>query len=363
MRGPATPKRMMAAAATQPGGDDGIDGVVVDHYFPDPNNPGMLVAGTFMQELAQEQAAQQKLVTAAPARAPASAPATTARPGIARTARITAAKKPNPRIEWLIKKHNLPQQYHAKNDAGADADHLIEAVFHKVDNAKLTFGISPGRDQYKEPHANVKHWLQMRWCHYFMPELYLHPQQFANALKKWQNENVPEQPTGPDRKPLIIPVLYTAAVQLPDSTGSVWDAADIEDEIPKARTADGHVHFSQRALRPRVAGGPDDAHNVGEHVKGGLYAGRAEPKPSTPEKPPKPRVTHTITGVSWTVTGAKVRHWRVSLRNKSSGNWEPANKRKLTDNTQAADPTYDYIRVEAVDHRNSISDPAEEPLP
>ncbi len=90
-------------------------------------------------------------------------------------------------------------------------------------------------------------WLQQGWIDYFTPQLYWKidaPQQsFPKLLDWWQQQN-PEIP--------IWPGLFTSRIF--DKTP--WSPDEIVNQIKIARQrgANGHIHFSAKALRnPKMA--------------------------------------------------------------------------------------------------------------
>jgi hypothetical protein len=323
----------VAAATTQPGDEDGIDGVVVDHYFPDPNNP--MVRATQGGRQGGPQGAPKMMTLAANGN----------------TADCSARKvnPPTPRIKWLLTKHGMPQPPGNKT-----MDEFIEMVFHVLDNADLIFGISPCAEQT----TLAENWLAKGWCHYFMPELYQHPADFEAALDYWISKNVEPDPTNhPGIKPLLTPVLYSAAVERADSTGTIWPAAEIEQEINYAHGKQvGQIHYTWRAMRKHAHGGPPNDHNVGDDVQGNQYKDKAlipaamrpalglsDPK-VTPAGPGQIKITMT--------NGEKVFQWAYSLLVGGVWqDWKTADGRKPILNKGGAT----RIRIQAVDKHNSKS--------
>jgi hypothetical protein len=260
-------------------------------------------------------------------------------------------KTPSPRIGWLLKKHGMPHPVAGQKSA----DDFIQRAFNLVDGKSRIFGISPCNDQTTQPYANAVKWLQSGWCHYFIPEIYQHPADFGASLDWWLSQNTPPDATQPDRKPLVIPALYTSAVEKPDATKTLWPASDVEDEINYARSKGvGQVHFSWRALRPHKHGGPPDLDNVGDHVKGNQYKEQSlvPAAMAPPATIAAPNVSKGSPGHADVSSTGKVRQWAYWLQ--TGGVWGPlqtASGKKTSLLTGSAT----RIRVQAVDQRNRKS--------
>jgi uncharacterized lipoprotein YddW (UPF0748 family) len=292
-----------ATPSSQPGDDDGVDGIVLDHYFPDPGSGGGASADVRLASADNSGAAALAAAKSKPAVA-------------------MVKKPPTPRIKWLLKKHNVPDPYPAKQEK--TLDDFIKRAFELTDGKEAIFSISPSADQYDAPSANAKKWLQQGWCHYFIPELYLAPADFNASLDKWIADNVPADPTA-TRKPVIVAGLFTAGVERPDASGKLWPAKDIEDEIDYAQSKKiGQAHYSFHATKKHEHGGPPDDHNVGEHVRGNQYKNPTVPPavgkpPTTPV--PDPTITKTIIAWKLNENGKPVKSWIVRL--KDNGTWGP----------------------------------------
>jgi hypothetical protein len=346
---------------TDPGDEDGIDGVVIDHYFPDPATGEGSGAGGF--------------------RAQIGAPTTT--PAVTEGEAASAKKEPNKRIKWLLKDKKMLDSngnYVPKNDPNMTNSRFVQTLFNLVDGKNRTFGITSGKDQYNTAPATMKDWLQAGWCHYFLPELYFEPKSgFESGLDQWVTDNTFVE-TGTSRKVLIIPVLFAGAMEIPDpDTGKLWKRKDLEDEIAYARDknapADRKVHgqsfYPSRSLRSHAHGGPPDKakpgdpdgdRNIGDEIKKTIYTKKALRTPSKPGKTDKPTFTATAAGVKWEAPGAH--YWRIAEHKSSdpAGTWQPWQHRGKKEN-QAVRPQpadgIDKIKVQAFDKHNRPSDEAE----
>jgi hypothetical protein len=299
------------AATTPTDDDDGADGVIIDHYFPD--GPNLKPAG----------------------------------PGV---------KEPSTRYKWLLNKHKMPRELDPA-DKGS-VDDFIRDLYHTVKARDAKFGISTTMRQFEQKNSNVKLWLQQRWCDYFMPELYVaESETFRKSLKRWIDLNSPDLPV---EKPQIVPVLYTSAVELPEMSGRLWDAQDILDQIEvtrdeKGSVVAGHAHFTARALRsPDHGGPPRPKHDVGDKVRGKRYQ---RPAPVPPVAAPggalnDPQVDLPNDAAYVRVPGMRVAYFLV-WRDYGDGNgWqgpEAIGKKGLVDYGPAR------IRVEAYDRHGRKS--------
>jgi len=329
------PTHVTKAAATQPADDDGLDGIVVPHNIPNPANLGYMVGGTFGDVIAK------RLGKAPP-------PAATTK----------TRKPPTERVAFLIKKHNMPTPYKAKNDPGASAEDFVREAYKLVDSHKRKFGLSPSEDQWDDPHANFKRWLEQRWCHYFIPELYLPPKEFEAGLAVWIKVN---QKGGEEGMPLLAPAINTAAVERPDRYGRIWDPWEIEAEIGIARDQGvGQVHFSERGLRSHAQGGPPTTqNNVGDKVRK-KYPDRALLPPIVPPnervEPPGFKLTPGRIHLE-----GKAFQWLVRFRSSTAG-WGEQFIVDHNENPLARPRDADRIEAIARDRHGNESDPAERSL-
>jgi uncharacterized lipoprotein YddW (UPF0748 family) len=126
----------------------------------------------------------------------------------------------------------------------------------KAENPKVKFGISPfgiwrpghplgisGLDQFVELYADARLWLQKGWLDYFTPQLYWKieapAQSFPRLLAWWQEQNIQNR--------AIWPGLFTSKIF--DKTPWPVDEITRQIEITRERGANGHIHFSAKALR------------------------------------------------------------------------------------------------------------------
>jgi uncharacterized lipoprotein YddW (UPF0748 family) len=344
---------------TDPGDEDGIDGIVIDHYFPDPATGEGTPPGDFRAQ----------------AGIPTSAPAKTEGEG------ASAKKAPNKRITWLLKDKGMLDSsgnYIPRNDPGMTSSRFVQTLFNKVEEHGRTFGITCEKDQYNTPPATMKDWLQSGWCHYFLPELYYEPDKgFKAGLDAWITQNTFAGPETPPRKVLIIPVLFAGAMEIPDpETDKLWKRKDLEDEIDYARdknAVDKKVHgqafYPARSLRSAAQGGPpdkpmDDAEadrNIGDKLKKSIYTKKVLRTPSKPGKTDKPTFTlvNASAAVEWTAPGGH--YWRIAEHHTTDGWKEWQHRSKKEDQAVRPQPGsgIDKIKVQAFDKHNRPSDEAE----
>lgn len=138
-----------------------------------------------------------------------------------------------------------------------NVNRFVEALWKTVKATRPTaqFGISPfgiwrpgnppgitGLDQFAELYADARLWLQQGWVDYFTPQLYWKidsiGQSFPKLLAWWQEQN----PAIP-----IWPGLFTSRI----FEKTPWSPQEIVNQIKIARErkANGHIHFSAKALR------------------------------------------------------------------------------------------------------------------
>jgi uncharacterized lipoprotein YddW (UPF0748 family) len=272
-------------ATTEPPDDDGIDGIVVDHYFPDPDNPGdwtdegnMVVADGGSSEGAKA---------------------------------TQAAKKLEPKKSILALKKSPGYQTKAENPSRLAADEIIEKIHDKVKTADLMFGVSVGKYQYDHKHANAKKWLENDWCDWFIPNMYYKSAtEFEEKYERWIDAN-----TGL-KKTKIIPAYVSRAVKKPFE-GTQWTVTDIASQIAFTRGKQdnrknqrGHVHYSARALQPPPQNDP--VHDLGKRLKDNEYTA-ALSIPQHGNKPNKPNVKRDANRDQLDLEGpkGKVFLWRI----------------------------------------------------
>ncbi|TWT40815.1 glycoside hydrolase family 10 protein [Botrimarina hoheduenensis] len=128
----------------------------------------------------------------------------------------------------------------------------------------VRFGVSPfgiwrpgtpegiqGFDQYAKLYADARLWLREGWVDYLAPQLYWpieqKPQSFTTLLNWWVTQNPQERG--------VWPGLYTSKVSFNPPTYSL---EEIPNQIAVARglgeRANGHIHFSMKAIAANAAG-------------------------------------------------------------------------------------------------------------
>ncbi len=250
---PGTTRVIRASATTQPDGDDGIDGIIVDHYFPDPGGDKQTMLPPPLMTPLQDSAV---------ADASGGSTAATAAPRNIQPPEYCdkhddsgyMKAKPTPRICWLIRSHYMT--YPPERVGQVDANAFVEASFQMIEAHDCIFGVSPNAELKGKKRADPDLWLTRGWCHYFLPELNEKPSSFKTDLADWKkanaNSNVPAE-----SKPLVLPVISTSSLENIDPKKLKLTQAEVESEINETRTQKvGHVHFSARTLRTHEHGGP-----------------------------------------------------------------------------------------------------------
>ena len=304
-------------------GGDGIDGMLIDHHFPEPppDDPGK----------------------------PSTGPATrTSTGGLTRTIQ-TIRSKP-----LMIGQPTIRQQ---------KVSDFVEKLYDEVkQHGHTKFGISPDRDPLGNVMADVPTWLMNGWYHYMVPELYVRPGGDFDSGLEWYVTNNAKRAV----PPIIVAGLMTTRVEKPESVFPTWPASDIEAEVVKSREIfdankvhGGQAHYTYGALRSVAASGPPD--NIGDLLKGAAYAEPAlvpicveapstVPLPSKPTFDPVGNPTGGTRTVSWG-TSSSPWLWEFWARDKNSGNWKlqvlPAGKKDTT-----VPDTTDRIWLRAVDRYN-----------
>ena len=241
------PVNELSTPTTQPSDDDGIDGIIIDHYFPEP----------------PPDPPEKKTAASAAMRAAAVG------------SRQRAIKKPPPRTQWLLK------QYSPNITTTGSVDDFIKTAFDAVKAHDGKFGISTSMSQFAQPHSNAKKWLQQGWCDYFMPELYVQDlPTFQDALDNWNQLNTVQPASA---KPQIVPVLFTSAVETARQHRAAVGCRRHRGAGPSRQELQnpGQAHYSARALRSPAAGGPPRPnHDVGDKLKANHYKDPAVPPPA-----------------------------------------------------------------------------------
>ncbi|MFI4860136.1 MAG: glycoside hydrolase family 10 protein [Phycisphaerales bacterium JB063] len=112
-----------------------------------------------------------------------------------------------------------------------------------------------GFDQYERIYADAKRWLDAGWCDYFVPQLYWaidNPDHSFTGLLRWWHAN-----NNAGRH--LYPGLYTSRTE--DGSARGFRATEVPYQVrwsrilaQEAGVAQGHVHFSMRALLQNRAG-------------------------------------------------------------------------------------------------------------
>jgi hypothetical protein len=304
------------------GDDDGLDGVVVDHYYPDPDtNSGD--AGPIGP--ANSHVIYASAATPVPL---------------------------NKRRTWALKQAKLHMKPSLKD---SDLDTFIKQASIAVRGHGAAFGVTPDDDLM----TRAGRWMQAGYLDYVIPEIYIKNAGFAKKLQDWIDLN-----TGPDPKPEIYPGVFTERVQRPDKNETRWDSPEIEKSLKDAsdKGVHGHVHFSYRALRSPAQGGPGhppDGHNIGDRLKAGKYKGPViPPQRANVVANNTPTISKKLNGdYELKVTGMKVRRW-VYWFHTTDGQWHemhstPKSKALIAKSELPA--KCDVIMVKAIDPHNHES--------
>jgi hypothetical protein len=345
--GRKTPKKEIGADGKEHtvNEQDGLDGVIVDHYIPDPDD-------SQLNAVMLKQPKDQKLMTA------------------------TGKKLPNARIWWLIRHHGQPYPYPHINDVNGHVTNLFEQIHTHCYGAQVKFGISPSKDQL--PRAQT--WMDKRLCNYMMPELYVEPgpepNKFQRRLKDWQDLIQPVVPpeTYP---PLIIPMLITSALEKPfkfeeDKPARLIQLSQIKIEITHAQAKHvGQCHYSFRSLREYKHGGPHDNNNLSLTLKADHFSSRVLIPPANVLEEPNGIETKTpdstienasdptlVTMIA--PTGVEVRYWSADVQgadNDVTRQVQRHNKTKVRGNVGKV---VTFVAIDAFDRK---SKPKAVPIP
>jgi uncharacterized lipoprotein YddW (UPF0748 family) len=132
-------------------------------------------------------------------------------------------------------------------------------------------GVKAGIDPYVDLAADSRKWLKEGWCDYFVPQLYWkrssRDQPFAKLLQWWLQENT--------RDRQLVAGLFTSQI---GPQGRGWPVGEIIGQIETAAKlgADGHAHFSAKAVRDDWGG-----------IRARLVASPSWPSPPHGVEPPK----------------------------------------------------------------------------
>jgi uncharacterized lipoprotein YddW (UPF0748 family) len=178
----------------------------------------------------------------------------------------------------------------------ANIDRMIKDIYEGIKQTKphVRFGISPfgiwkpdyppvvkGFNQYAKLYADARLWLNEGWLDYWTPQLYWKPsaaaQPYEALLQWWIDENTEGRN--------VYPGLFTSKV---GRAANAWDPPEILNQISITREtpgAEGHVHFSMRALM-------DNREGIADALRDGPYR-RPALVPRSPwlddKAPPAPR--------------------------------------------------------------------------
>jgi uncharacterized lipoprotein YddW (UPF0748 family) len=303
---------IMASSATtvMMGTMDGLDGIIVDHYFPEPEDKQPPTTGPTTGP------SGRVLEDAPPAGAPVfAAPAPAKKPpiivspkatGAATKARDSIVEKRRKAIwEAWKKTHNPPPL-----PGNTPLSEFFKSAAAVIRPTGARFGVSPNCGQ----ETLVKEWLDH--VDYVAPEIYVRKEKdFDDQLKKWRDELGEAKP--------IIPVLFTARVQTPPkNTCDRWDADDIEKQVKKLKNKHGHIHFSYHALRSREQAGPAD--NVGKKLKEKHYHTAPIPPSAGAPVQEKPHLSKAGGKIKFDMPSGstmKVRRWIVQFRKEQQDDW------------------------------------------
>ena len=141
----------------------------------------------------------------------------------------------------------------------ANVDALVKSINEAVHREKpwVQFGVSPfgvgrpdlrpagvtGFSQYDRIYANVELWLAQGWLDYLAPQLYwpveAPGQPFGVLLESWKRANRAGRH--------VWPGFFTSRI---DETPKSWSVDEIANQVAltRARSVDGHIHFSMAAL-------------------------------------------------------------------------------------------------------------------
>nr|MCU0635775.1 family 10 glycosylhydrolase [Gemmatimonadaceae bacterium] len=266
-----------------------------------------------------------------------------------------------------------------------NVDTLIHALYTRTKALKpwVKVGISPfgiwrpgtpaqirGFDAYDKLYADARRWWREGWVDYLTPQLYWPiaqvPQAYAVLLRWWAGENV------------MTRHLWTGH-SASRAASTAWREGELGAQIDSSRAigATGAVHFSMKALMPRVAGVDTGAQRgrvvraVGDSLRARVYVEPALIPPSPwLARGAAPRVPRTCIAVDAASEdqvlhlaaggGAPVRWWGVRV--KRDGAWShqvlPGAQHRLVLAARGASPPA-RVLVTAVDRYGQESRAAE----
>mgnify|MGYP002621517408 CR=1 FL=1 len=216
-----------------------------------------------------------------------------------------------------------------------NVNQLVRQMYEDIKHAKpwVKFGISPfgigrpgkppqiqGFDQYTALYADAEKWFTEGWVDYFTPQLYWKigpPQQSYSALLYWWNSQ-----NKANRH--LWPGIYTSRVGGAD--GKSWPAKEIVAQIWVTRAeeeANGHVHFSMKALQ-RNAGGIADALRKDAYQEPALVPASPWLASESEESQEAPKFSVKKASGKWVVAlkaDQSDTPWLWVIRSKYGGKW------------------------------------------
>lgn len=203
-----------------------------------------------------------------------------------------------------------------RNDWRREAvDKFVERLYNEVKATKphVKVGISPfgiarpgyppevvsGFDQYSELYADAQKWLNEGWVDYYTPQLYwglASLQPYLHLLQWWISQNTMDRH--------IWPGLYTSKF-----AGEAATLAEIPNQIAASRflDADGHVHFSMKALL-------NNSNGISDRLKKDVYQEQALIPASTwieDSAPEKPELTVEPTAADAGTSVGPALNWKM----------------------------------------------------
>ena len=340
----------MLMAMSMMADDDGPDGILYDHYWPE--------------------APDEEPPTTQPSSLGRPAPGAGGRAAMVSNSAIvkTSAER---RVDWLMKLYNAPDAPRLPDDTTVPLEKFLDDSFDKVKAADGKFGLSPNPDD-----GLVEKQLSEGQVDYVIPELYepgAGGYDFTEKLEQWLSA-IPADTQNP---PIVVAGLHTVRVQRPEDPVDEPVSADVilkqMEAVRQAageggQRAAGEAHYSAGALRypehAGPAGGAGGERNLGKKLKGGAYkAPRLAPRArrSSGSRPNEPQVwTETDAGQRWarwkagTGNGRNPRRWLVWSHNGVDWSAPRSFGRKETE--LKIDASTAAVAVQAVDKYNRTSD-------
>jgi hypothetical protein len=311
------------------GGDGGLDGIVVDHYFPAP--PTRKKKKDEDKDTPHVEADTTGL---------------------------------NTRRAYLIENKNNARIF--TEDAGLRAA-LLKHISKKVRDDESRFAISPAKGQ----NSLIEGWLRNDRIEmdFLAPQIYDKDiNDFQTQLRGWIT-------TGQlGNKPDVIPVFCDTKRQRPHGNDPLWKAGDIKAQMDFADNPTGgpnpkplgHIHYGFHAMRAPASGGPAQERELTKWLAAARYSEAAVPKPHGAHRAEEPQVTSQGNVYVFKLpdpVAFKVRRWLYSQRLRGTNTWTKyrSPKREAGDPTPGVvnsipiDAKFDKLRVIAVDLNNRRS--------